>query len=268
MKKVNITIGLVAEYCYMEGLRYGDAGSRVVNYGLDYFSPDQIRANFSLNYRSDMGSYYTDLSRLAAIELINNSPDILPGVHVNVKRFSECGEFVPGILEDDYSRMTGYASAILGPDIIENNQDVIGVSGFMYSSTAKGVFEELSIHQIPTCGVGPTSPRFADRNKYSYVMLLSPTMGWGDDMSMNYAYDIRKSMNSHGVTIVQDLGVSDYSPDTIETLCTTLKRSNVRYFVISALIIDHLYAGLGGCGLVSPDYITISYFFICTFSFS
>ncbi|KAI9350792.1 periplasmic binding protein-like I [Obelidium mucronatum] len=283
MKPVDITIGLIGQYCYLQGLEYENDGSLVTNFALDYYTSSQVRANLSLDYASDMGVYLGDLSRLAAVELINNSPEILPGVHVNVKRFSECGPYDPSYAENGYPRMTGYASSILGPDIVFNNPDVVGVMGFLYSSTAKGVMNELSLHKIPTCGVGPTSPRFADRSNYPYVMLISPTMGFGehlyqllkfwnvgnialiyqtgDDMSMSFAKDIRKSMNKHHVTIVEDVGIPDTSKDSIKTTCATLIMSNARYFVYSGQydFMSDLHVGLGGCGLVGPRYVSISY---------
>ncbi|KAI9350791.1 periplasmic binding protein-like I [Obelidium mucronatum] len=282
---INITIAFIGEYCYMKDLVYTNQGSLVGGYNLHRFSPAEIRKNFGNPWPPwEVGTYWTDITKLAAVELVNSSPNILPGVHVNVKRFSECGGYNPQFLEAGYPKMTGYASAVLGPDIIDNNPDVIGVSGLSYSSTGKGILEELSLHKIPSCGVTITSPRFSNKNKYPYFIRMSPTLGFGehlhqllnhwnvknvaliyqrgDEMSLSYTEDIQKSFLNHDISIVQTLGVTPgYAMSTLLSICNTILRSNVRYIVVSTqwLFLQTLYPDFASCGLISSQYVWISY---------
>ncbi|ORY32413.1 hypothetical protein BCR33DRAFT_534876 [Rhizoclosmatium globosum] len=94
--------------------------------------------------------------------------------------------------------------------------------------------------------------------KYFHVENIALIIQEGDEMSMSYGVDIRGSFIKHGITIVQTVSLPyGYSKDMLTSACDTLKRSNVRYFIIStqAYMTSSIYTDFGLCGLVGPEYV-------------
>ncbi|KAI9330939.1 periplasmic binding protein-like I [Obelidium mucronatum] len=133
-------------------------------------------------------TYYSDLAALVAIDMINNSSEILPGVTVNVKRFTDCGPWKPNVDVWFKGQTGGFASTTMIQDIIENHPDVIGVIGFQVSSTARGTGQVLSHYKIPYCTGCSTSPRLSNKNLFPYLWRPLPGLGLG-----NHIYQVLRN---------------------------------------------------------------------------
>ncbi|KAJ3402356.1 hypothetical protein HDU80_005172 [Chytriomyces hyalinus] len=158
---INITFGIIGNYCCFNNLIYN--GSHATN-----FTETHDPTMFTLEGNSGW-TYLPDMAVIAAVNQINQNPNILPGVHVNLKRFTDCGEFDPSADFEYAGNSGGYASAVTAHDIIDVHKDVVAVVGNQYSSAAKGLNEILSTNKIPVCMASTASPRFSDRNLYPFV---------------------------------------------------------------------------------------------------
>ncbi|KAJ3138523.1 hypothetical protein HK100_012487 [Physocladia obscura] len=134
-----------------------------------------LQANLSSSY-----IYFPEIAALAAVDLINKNPSILPGITITVKRFSDCGPWYPAALETYFGASGGWAASLMFQDIYENNPDVIGVIGNEYSTTTLAIAEELSLVEIPYCSATSASPRLSDKKKYPYFWRTITALGIGD----------------------------------------------------------------------------------------
>ncbi|KAI8615083.1 periplasmic binding protein-like I [Chytriomyces sp. MP71] len=159
-QRVNITLGFVSYYCSIRNTEYNS--SLVSNYTTNF---DPILVNIEDNSGV---AYYDDLGMLAAVERVNNDPTILPGVHVNIKRFSDCGTYDPNAAADYAGDSAGFASAVTAWDIAEVHKDVVGVISNEYSTVTAGIAEILSASMIPMCGTCAGSPRMSNKETYPY----------------------------------------------------------------------------------------------------
>ncbi|KAJ3031520.1 UNVERIFIED_CONTAM: hypothetical protein HDU68_003056 [Siphonaria sp. JEL0065] len=113
-----------------------------IKFNGSYVTNFTISSNVTPTYGTDSFQsyiYVPDLAMVAAIDLVNNSTDILKDVHVNIKRFSDCGPWWPDV-ESYVGASGGFASSIMVEDIVNNHQDVIAMIGGEYSTTTKFVF--------------------------------------------------------------------------------------------------------------------------------
>ncbi|KAJ3015724.1 UNVERIFIED_CONTAM: hypothetical protein HDU68_012588, partial [Siphonaria sp. JEL0065] len=158
--KLNVTLALIGNYCNFQYLNLHD--SFVQNYSI---SAQQFASQVDL---PGFASYLPDVGQIVAVDLINQSRDILPGIYVNVKRFTDCGDWYPDVI--DYNGNTaGYASSVTARDIIEQHTDVIAAVGNEYSTTVPGLLQQLSLAQIPYCAGTSALPSLANKNQYPYV---------------------------------------------------------------------------------------------------
>ncbi|KAJ3298105.1 hypothetical protein HDU79_000507 [Rhizoclosmatium sp. JEL0117] len=133
-------------------------------------------------------AYFFNLAVKLAIDDVNANPTILPGIHVNLKQFSNCGSFTPGI-QDSYSGNSGgYAVSTMVQDLINNN--ISAIIDYEYSKTAKSVAQALSSSQvqIPYCTANVVSPQLADRYKYSYFWRTIPAVALGNHITRLLTY--------------------------------------------------------------------------------
>ncbi|KAJ3026412.1 UNVERIFIED_CONTAM: hypothetical protein HDU68_005710 [Siphonaria sp. JEL0065] len=125
-QKVNITLGIISNYCAIQNVVY--SGSLALNYNATMTKT--ISAYGLSGY-----VFFNDIAYIAAINAINNRSDVLQGINVNVKRFSDCGHWYP-TAEQFSGNSGGWASSVVVQDIAEKNVDVIGVVADQYSTTA------------------------------------------------------------------------------------------------------------------------------------
>ncbi|KAI9351526.1 periplasmic binding protein-like I [Obelidium mucronatum] len=273
---VNITIGLIQWYCYE---RYSIiTGSLVSNFSLKY-DPSIY------DLQTYAGAVYlSDVAVSAAVEIVNRDPQILPGIHVNVKRFSDCGSYWPEVESEFEGKTAGFAASVLSSQIISENTDVLGVVGCEYSTTARAPAQQFSIHKIPYASFGSTSPRLSDKINYPYFWRPLTSAGLGnhmfqllktwkvkrfaivfqkdDDMGSQYAKDIVDSLTSQGMKLVQSIGLlSTLSNEGIGYAYSALKRADARYIIISGqtLFTTQIYYSLASMGLIGTNYVYISY---------
>ncbi|KAI8828347.1 hypothetical protein BJ741DRAFT_670306 [Chytriomyces cf. hyalinus JEL632] len=131
----NIILGMVAWYCFLPHLVLN--GSLIVhgNMGPGLYNYSQIQIG---GY--DVWAYMADLSVQMAVDSINADPNVLRGVYVGIKRFSDCGPWnadAQGNWAERRRRSGGYDSTVMAADVIEHNPDVLGVVSLQSSSKAR-----------------------------------------------------------------------------------------------------------------------------------
>ncbi|KAJ3058117.1 hypothetical protein HDU98_005796, partial [Podochytrium sp. JEL0797] len=187
----NITLAFLSNYCSIQSTAM--SGSQLLNFSQTY--------NPALIHPYQLSSYifFPDLAMQMAVDAINANPSILPGINVNVKRFSDCGAFYPGV-ENDYAGYSGgYATARSVSDVL-TNQDVIGVIGNEFSSTARISAAALSVYNIPYCSMASNSPRLSDKNKFPFFWRILPSAGLG-----NHIHQMLRLWNIRRVAIISQI---------------------------------------------------------------
>ncbi|KAJ3405919.1 hypothetical protein HDU80_000489 [Chytriomyces hyalinus] len=128
---VNITLASVSNYCTIKYMNFD--GSLGANFTTAFHES-------IVNMDDNSGwTYYNDVAVIAAIDRVNKDPSILPGIHINLKRFSDCGPWNPDAASSYSGNSGGYASAVTATEIVQQHTDVIGVIGNQYSSTTRYV---------------------------------------------------------------------------------------------------------------------------------
>ncbi|KAI9351523.1 periplasmic binding protein-like I [Obelidium mucronatum] len=275
---INISIGILNNYCYFPGMEM-DA-SLVTNF------PTMISPAKSMEmvYRYAGNPYYADIVSQAAANIINNNSKILPGVHINIKRFSDCGSFWPTVEDEFQGKTGGWASSVMTTDILDVHTDVIGVVGNQYSITARGPAQSLSLGKIPYCSGGSNSPRLSDKNNYPYFWRPLAARGIGehmvqvlklwnvkrvaiihqrdDDMAFQFYLDIKGSLLHHDIKIVTSLALpTSITNDIISYSNTSLRREDARYIILSGQTYfnSDIYNALAREGLVGSNYVWMGY---------
>ncbi|KAJ3227995.1 hypothetical protein HDU81_006383 [Chytriomyces hyalinus] len=228
----------------------------------------------------DTFAYLVDLAVQTAVEHINSDPSILPGAHVNIKRFSDCGEWKSGILDAWPFYTGGYASSVVAKEVSEDHPDVIGVVSLEFSGVARGNAEILSNHQIPYCSGAISSPRFSNKNKYPYFWRTISGIGSGESFSQVLKYmkvgrvaivyqksnelgyynflEIQESLQKHKISVLCTFGMeSAADPLMLDYTVETLKRSSARYVIVcgyNEFIADFIF-GVGKRGLVDQNHV-------------
>ncbi|TPX75406.1 hypothetical protein CcCBS67573_g03321 [Chytriomyces confervae] len=271
---INITFGIIGNYCCFNNLIYN--GSHATNF-TETYDPTM----FTLEGNSGW-TYLPDMAVIAAVNQINQNPNILPGVHVNLKRFTDCGEFDPSADFEYAGNSGGYASAVTAHDIIDVHKDVVAVVGNQYSSAAKGLNEILSTNKIPVCMASTASPRFSDRNLYPFVFrtitnhyakgTLLLLKKWkvsrvaviyqnDDDFGRWEWKAVHKGCNAAGIRIEANIGVqTNFGDATAEWVHQTLLQVDARYIIITgqSSFIDVTIAAVAGLGILGQQYVWIT----------
>ncbi|KAJ3236873.1 hypothetical protein HDU81_010238 [Chytriomyces hyalinus] len=275
-KMINITLGIISNYCTFKNLVFN--GSYATNFS-QIFDPAVVDMDGNSGW-----AYYADLAVIAAVDQVNRNQTILPGVHVNLKRFSDCGsQFDPLADLEYYGNSAGYASAVSADDIVNVHTDVIGVIGNQYSTTARGVNEILSFNKIPVCMASTGSPRYIDKNNYPYVFRTRPNFHvpsmlvllkqWNvkrvaiiyqddNEFGISAWHEMKKSFQKEKISVITSVGVEgDFDNAAIEYARLSLKQSDARYMIVSGhnLFISSLLRALAPKGLYGPKYVWMSY---------
>ncbi|KAI8831311.1 periplasmic binding protein-like I [Chytriomyces cf. hyalinus JEL632] len=272
---MNISIGTIGNYCAMKYMTFN--GSLASN-----FTANLDASIVNLNGNSGY-AYLADLAVMAAIDDINSDPSILPGIHVSLKRFTDCGSYYPKADADYWGNSGGYASAVTATDIIENHKDVLGVVGNEYSNTARGLAQILSLEQIPYCTAVTGSPRYSDKNKYSYFWrMLSNSSGryiafilkyWNikhiaiiyqadNELGTSSFSQIKSTVAHQNVEVLSTIGLKTmFLGDTMNAAVATLRRVDPRYIIISGTssFVGSVIYPMGQAGLVGPNHVWIVY---------
>ncbi|KAJ3241383.1 hypothetical protein HDU78_001840 [Chytriomyces hyalinus] len=269
----NITIGLVAYYCVLPGLVLN--GSLVTNYPAKYNTSTEISFGGIDGY-----AYFFDKAAEAGVNQVNNDPTLLPGIHVNIKRFSDCGASYPNAATTYSGKSAPFAASVLGLDVIENHPDVVALVGTQYSSTAKGDLQEFSFAQIPFCGGDIGSMALSDKNKYPYFFrtLLGAGIGqhlyrllrfWevsrvalvyqsADEYGKTIYLDIRASLLSGGVDVLDAIALQTrVDKQGIDFVYESLVRADARYIILCGQQVwsGGILYGLGKRGLVDENHV-------------
>ncbi|KAJ3230516.1 hypothetical protein HDU78_008284 [Chytriomyces hyalinus] len=271
---INITFGIIGNYCCFNNLIYN--GSYATNF-TETYNPN----TFTLEGNSGW-TYLPDMAVIAAVNEINQNPNILPGVHVNLKRFTDCGEYDPSADFEYAGNSGGYASAVTAHDIIDVHKDVVAVVGNQYSSAAKGLNEILSTNKIPVCMASTASPRFSDRNLYPFVFrtitnhyakgTLLLLKKWkvsrvaviyqnDDDFGRWEWKAVQKGCTAAGIRIEANIGVqTNFGDATAEWVHQTLLQVDARYIIITgqSSFIDVTIAAVAGLGILGQPYVWIT----------
>ncbi|ORY51263.1 periplasmic binding protein-like I [Rhizoclosmatium globosum] len=241
MATTNITFGIIGNYCYFPYLV--TTGSYVTNFT---YSPENTAALDGYTYYV----YFSDLAAVVAIETINTL-NIFPGVHINVKRFSDCGAYWPTVENDFQGATGGFASSIMMHDILEAHNDVVAVIGLEYSSTARGPAEVLSTNRYRTA---------LDAHKATRVALVIEK---GDDLSTQYAADIFSTLQKQGITILATPRItSAMGPTQVQYVRKVLMEVDARYIILcfQSYLGSVLYQQLSELGgVVDENHVWITY---------
>ncbi|TPX57228.1 hypothetical protein CcCBS67573_g09277, partial [Chytriomyces confervae] len=272
--KTNITLGFIGYYCGLKGLQFNNQSLVTSNTSSKY---DPTQVSF---YSAEGWLYFNDAIMQMAVDHVNASPDILGGVHVNVKRFSDCGNVYKPLGTSYRGEKGGYAAAVMAGAVVEEYRDVVGVAAYQFSTTAKGSAAVLSNQQIPICSSGSSSPRFSNKNNYLYFWRTMRGMGIGghmvqllhawnvqrvavisqarDDMGRLAGIEISDTLHANGIQVVVRMALLDTSdPTPYDYAATVLKNSNVRYFILSGQKSFNARAAymLGKRGLTGDEYV-------------
>ncbi|KAI9350639.1 hypothetical protein BDR26DRAFT_914815 [Obelidium mucronatum] len=125
----SITLGFINNYCAI--VNTFTNGSLVSNMPVEY-DPNLIEFYGNGGY-----AFFNDLIMQFAVDSVNNSTLILPGVQVEVKRFTDCGEYYPDADWGYWGNSGGFASSIMSQDISLVYPEVVGIIGTEYSTTAR-----------------------------------------------------------------------------------------------------------------------------------
>ncbi|KAJ3225972.1 hypothetical protein HDU81_007561 [Chytriomyces hyalinus] len=273
---INITLALVGNYCDFDYIQVN--GSFVTNFQV---SAEQS-AIVSELYSS--WTYFSDVAIQAAVGIVNDDPSILPGIHVNLKRFTDCGGWYPSVLDTYSGASGGFAAAVMANEIVEEHPDVIGVIGNEFSTTTIGPAEVLSLAQIPYCSGSAGTPQLSSRANFPYFWRTMTSLGSGEHMATllktwnvervaiiyqvddNFgtesAIDILSSMRQNHIKVLENIGVkkSGLENMTIDYISTLLHRVDARYFILSGQVDfqSTVYETLAEHGLVGPKYVWMS----------
>ncbi|KAI8831329.1 periplasmic binding protein-like I [Chytriomyces cf. hyalinus JEL632] len=273
---INITLGILSNYCAFKNMVFN--GSYATNFS-QIFDPDVVDMDGNSGW-----TYYSDLAMIVAVDQVNRNPSILPGVHVNLKRFSDCGSvFDPSANLEYYGNSAGYASAVTANDILNVHTDVIGVIGNQYSTTARGINEILSDNKIPVCMACTGSPRYTDKNKYPYVFRTRPNFHvpsmllllkqWNvrrvaiiyqsdNEFGISAWVEMKKSFHRERISVLTSVGVEgNFDNAAIEYARLSLKQSDARYIILSGnnFFNSYLLRALASKGIYGPKYVWMSY---------
>ncbi|KAJ3405920.1 hypothetical protein HDU80_000490 [Chytriomyces hyalinus] len=166
--KFNITIASIANYCTIPNMEFNGS------LGIEGTFPQAYDSTLLDLYGNSGWAYLGDAGIRAAIDRVNNDPNILPNIHVNLKRFTDCGAYYPEADLEYWGNSAGYASAVTGMEIVYDHTDVIGVIGNEFSSTAAGVVQILGNNKIPYCAASMASPRYSNKDVYPFFWRLFP----------------------------------------------------------------------------------------------
>ncbi|KAJ3399302.1 hypothetical protein HDU80_008087 [Chytriomyces hyalinus] len=270
---INITIGLIANYCAIPFMIFNQ--SYASNFTSTY-DPNTINMNGNSGW-----AYYGDLAVAAAIENANRE-QILPGVYVNLKRFSDCGEYY---VEADWSYMgnsAGYAAAVTAVDIVDVHTDVVGVIGNQFSSAAKGAAQILSNYQIPFCSGTIVSPRYSDKAKYPYfwrtfpntyaknlilllttwkVQRVSVIYESDEEIGLSSWFELSKLFRKTNIQVISDIPLKgEFGSDGGALMRQTLQLTDSRYMVVfgQSGFVGRVLKCAGESGLYGSKYVWIS----------
>ncbi|KAJ3249561.1 hypothetical protein HDU78_000088 [Chytriomyces hyalinus] len=276
----NLSIGLINWYCWIPSLDIEGTFVRTPNISAGLFSYNDIQ-----NGNYDAWLYFVDMGLQAAIDSLNNDSSVLSGIHINIKRFSNCGPWRAGIA-DSWTGSTGGVASVMAQDIIENHKDVIGVIGMEYSSTTRGSASVLSIGEIPYCTGFAGSLRLSDKNNYPYLWRTVTNAGVGNrvyrileywhvsrvvivyeryhEMSRLSYLDVLKNIQQNGILVLESFGLAKSpSNTTYDHIAASMQKCSARYVVVlgssdftaaflNAMGVrnmvddDHVYLGING----------------------
>ncbi|KAI8840768.1 periplasmic binding protein-like I [Chytriomyces cf. hyalinus JEL632] len=269
----NITLGMVAWYCVFPHLVLNGSLTVDGNMGPGLYNYSQIQIG---GY--DVWAYMADLSVQMAVDSINADPNVLRGVHVEIKRFSDCGPWNGDAQDTWVGRSGGYASTVMAADVVENNPDVLGVVSLQTSSTARYTAQVLSNAQIPMCSADVASPVLSDRNKYSYFWrtLVGAGIGnhfyqvlkyWkvsrvaviyqrGTDLGYYVYLDVKRALEMRNIKLLGEFALSDdMDPFYMEYIQTSVQKSSARYFIVigRSEFTAYVMNEMGVRGLTGPN---------------
>ncbi|KAI8827380.1 periplasmic binding protein-like I [Chytriomyces cf. hyalinus JEL632] len=223
--KFNITIASIANYCTIPNMEFNGS------LGIEGTYPQSYDSTLLDLYGNSGWAYLGDAGIRAAIDRVNNDPNILPNVHVNLKRFTDCGAYYPEADLEYWGNSAGYVSAVTGMEIVYNHTDVIGVVGNEFSSTAPGVAQILGNNKIPYCSASMASPRYSNKDVYPYFWRLFPNSFARGMLLMLQKWNVRR------VAIVyqldQEIGYAEWAH-----MKTLFSKSNIQVITSIGMRID------------------------------
>ncbi|KAJ3231120.1 hypothetical protein HDU81_003983 [Chytriomyces hyalinus] len=271
---INITLALVGNYCDFDYIQVN--GSLVTNF---IVSAEQSAIVSELYSR---WTYFSDVAIQAAVGIVNDDPSILPGIHVNLKRFSDCGGWYPSVLDTYAGTSGGFATAVMAKEIVEEHpdKDILDIK-CLFICAGSGPAEVLSLAQIPYCSGSAGTPRLSSRANFPYFWRTMTSLGAGEHMATllktwnvgrvaiiyqtddNFgAKDILGSMRQNHIRVLENIGIkkSGLENATISYMSTLLQRVDVRYFILSGQedFQSTVYETLAAHGLVGPKYVWMS----------
>ncbi|KAJ3405548.1 hypothetical protein HDU80_001163 [Chytriomyces hyalinus] len=255
-----------------------------------------ILTNFTISREVTLGtfdsvklySYWSAVAAVIAVNDFNKQVDVLSGAYVSLKFVTDCGAWFPNAMELFQGKPNGFASVVTANDISQIHQDIIGVIGDDYSSTARTLAAQFNQAQttfkIPMCSATSASPRLSDRNKYGYFWRLQASTGLGehfclvlkewnvrrvamilqadDELGSQIALDIEGSLRRHGIDVVTHIELPSVLDNSLlDYASKELRRADARYFIISgqAAWQSQTYFSLANRNLSGPKYVWLSY---------
>ncbi|ORY51235.1 hypothetical protein BCR33DRAFT_450400 [Rhizoclosmatium globosum] len=113
LDKTNITIALVNQFCVLKGVAYNS--SMVVS-----LPKDPAVHNLGTNFGSAANIIAQDLVMKIAIDMINNDTTILPNIHVNFERYTDCGKWYYGIWNSYTGNSSGFAAGVTAKEVVDS----------------------------------------------------------------------------------------------------------------------------------------------------
>ncbi|TPX40491.1 hypothetical protein CcCBS67573_g10621, partial [Chytriomyces confervae] len=279
LDRANLSIGLINWYCWIPSLEIDDSFVTTPNISAGLFNYNDIQ-----NGNYDAWLYFVDMGLQAAIDSVNSDDSVLSGIHINIKRFSNCGPWRTGIAES-WTGSTGGAASVMAQEILENHKDVIGVVGMEYSSTTRGSASVFSIGEIPYCTGIAASLRLSDKNNFPYLWrtlshadIVHEGVGnhvhrilehWRvsrvvivyekfDELSYLSHLDVLKSLQKNSIFVLESFGLAKSPSSTMyDHIVASMRKYSARYIVVlggsdfSAAFIN----AMGARNMVDDDHV-------------
>ncbi|KAJ3008902.1 UNVERIFIED_CONTAM: hypothetical protein HDU68_002900 [Siphonaria sp. JEL0065] len=205
------------------------------------------QTNYSNFYGSDYPKFFFWLDIMAelAVKAINANPNMLSGVHVNIKRFNDFDRNRVDEVQDSLLVDSGGFAATVIQTIHEEHP----VNGAIYTAAVS------SYYQLPFINPAAWSVPLLDRNKFGYFMQMDTMTGAGKAVGLLFekwnikrvaviykmndpswsivSRDIIRTLQSQGVAILTTLDINAGSTeDGIAYLAESLAVADARYIII------------------------------------
>ncbi|KAI9350855.1 periplasmic binding protein-like I, partial [Obelidium mucronatum] len=275
----NITIAFIGPYSWYPGLTFDGP---LVTGGWEQLDIAQYSDFYGINLANYF--FWYDFGAALAVQHLNDgTKPILPGAHINIKRFNN---YDPNRITDkgvnEKFDSGGFAMTTVKV-IEEEHPDVVAIYGDYLVNSAVYTAAVSTLFKLPYINPAAWSYPLLDRNKYGYAVQMNTMFGIGKAISILLkewnvrrvavmfprnsktwsaaAMEVLQTLESHRVSILAVLDVNMGDDDAgIAYLKIALQRVDARYIIILGdnKKVGQVYYGLSRLqASIGKDYVWI-----------